>query len=188
MCAFQVFLDSLQPQISKILTDLSGNHLFCAFQSEMRTFQVKCMYFELKFMHFIHFKHFKLKSSFGLKVFLWKDHQIPVNQGAEIHMFLRKQSIRVQPRKTMHQAMYCSNNHFCFRSFYNVFLQYPLKSMGGEYYDIFHKLGKTEDMRHIYRYYKKNLQAMAYKQGMEQARLELFLHSPRKALLAQGLG
>ena len=35
----------------------------------------------------------------------------------------------------------------------------------GEYFDIFHHLGQTETMRHIYRYYQKTLQVMAYKQG-----------------------
>ena len=35
----------------------------------------------------------------------------------------------------------------------------------GEYFNIFHHLGQTETMRDVYRYYKKTLKVMAYKQG-----------------------
>ena len=45
----QVFLDSLQSSIPKILTNLSGNQLFRAFPSEIQAFWVKCAHLELKY-------------------------------------------------------------------------------------------------------------------------------------------
>ena len=52
-----------------------------------------------------------------------------------------------------------------FRSFYNIFFIFPLKSMGGEYFDTLLHLGQTETMRDIYKYYKESLQVLAYNQG-----------------------
>ena len=34
-----------------------------------------------------------------------------------------------------------------------------------EYSNILNHIGKTEHMRHIYKYYKKNLQVLAYEQS-----------------------
>ena len=53
-----------------------------------------------------------------------------------------------------------------FGSFYNIFFIFPLKSMGGEYFDTLLHLGQTETMRDIYKYYRKSLQVLAYNQGI----------------------
>ena len=47
------FLDSIQSPIPKILTDLSGNQLFYAFQSEMCTFLNEIHTFQVE-MHAFH--------------------------------------------------------------------------------------------------------------------------------------
>ena len=52
-----------------------------------------------------------------------------------------------------------------FRSFYNIFFIFTLKSMGGGYFDTLLHSGQTETMRDIYKYYRKSLQVLAYNQS-----------------------
>ena len=49
---------------------------------------------------------------------------------------------------------------------------FPLKSMGGEYFDTLLHLGQTETMRDIYKYYRKSLQVLTYKQGTDEKFLD----------------